>query len=65
VLDFKAKQPNSKEEVLRAFEFALAHIGMDINANQIWADYINYVKSLKVIFQLTFFFFSFSFFVSF
>jgi cleavage stimulation factor subunit 3 len=48
ILDFKAKNPNSREEVLRAFEFALAHVGLDINANQFWADYIAYVKSLKV-----------------
>jgi len=47
ILDVKAKLPNTKEEIIRAFEFALAYIGLDINANQIWSDYIAYVKSLK------------------
>lgn len=40
----KEGKPDEKESVVRAFEFALEHMGMDINSTSIWRDYIQYVK---------------------
>jgi cleavage stimulation factor subunit 3 len=46
ILDTKAKQPNAKDLVIHAFEYALANVGLDISATTIWIDYINYLKTL-------------------
>ena len=56
----KKKLPNGREQVTQvlkdeifikyyeAYEFALEHISMDISCTQIWIDYINFLKELKV-----------------
>lgn len=40
----KGGKPDEKESVVRAFEFALEHMGMDLNATHIWREYIQYVR---------------------
>jgi cleavage stimulation factor subunit 3 len=47
VMDVKGKLPNSKDEIVRAFEFALSHVGFDIASTQIWQDYLNLLKQQK------------------
>jgi cleavage stimulation factor subunit 3 len=41
----KDGKPDERESVLRAFEFAIEHMGMDLNATHIWRDYIQYAKA--------------------
>ncbi len=38
---------DEKESVCKAFEFALDHVGADINSTQIWRDYILFLKAAK------------------
>jgi tetratricopeptide (TPR) repeat protein len=35
-------------EIRQAYEFALDHVGFDINATKIWTDYIDYLRKQKV-----------------
>lgn len=37
-----------RDEVIKAFEFALEHIGMDITSSPIWTDYIAFLKADEV-----------------
>lgn len=53
VMDVKGKLPNSKDEIVRAFEFALSHVGFDIASTQIWQDYLNLLKQQKVLHHTT------------
>jgi len=43
----KQNEPNGKEQILQAYEFALEKMGMDISANQIWSDYLSFLKMQK------------------
>lgn len=47
IKETKANLPNSKEEIIKAFDFTLDHMGMDISSTQIWVDYIEFLKSQK------------------
>uniref|UniRef100_A0A6B2KZI8 Suppressor of forked domain-containing protein n=2 Tax=Arcella intermedia TaxID=1963864 RepID=A0A6B2KZI8_9EUKA len=47
ILDYKAKQFTSSQEVINVFEFAIGNVGMDIAATPIWTDYIHFVKTQK------------------
>jgi cleavage stimulation factor subunit 3 len=40
-------QPAAREEVRKAFEFALEHMGMDISSTQIWQDFLTFLKAEK------------------
>ena len=37
-----------REKMAQAYDFALEKMGMDIQSYQIWADYINFLKSVYV-----------------
>ncbi|KAN0042314.1 hypothetical protein ACTFIV_004877 [Dictyostelium citrinum] len=41
------KQLENREEIIKAFEFALESIGMDISSTSIWTDYIQFLKDEK------------------
>ena len=51
----KAGLPDGHDQVVRAFEFALEHMGTDISATQLWTDYINFLKAEKVLSKLLMF----------
>ncbi|EGC34447.1 hypothetical protein DICPUDRAFT_153358 [Dictyostelium purpureum] len=38
---------NNREEIIKAFEFALESVGMDISSTSIWTDYIAFLKEEK------------------
>lgn len=44
----KSTKETQREEVIKAFEFALENIGIDINSIQLWQDYIHYLRDHKV-----------------
>lgn len=37
--------PSTRDTVRKAYEFALSHVGQDKDSGDIWADYIQFVKS--------------------
>lgn len=37
--------PNSRNTIKKAYEFALNHIGQDKDSGEIWKDYIDFLKS--------------------
>ncbi|KYQ88973.1 cleavage stimulation factor subunit 3 [Tieghemostelium lacteum] len=41
------KSQNQREEIIKAFEFALEFVGMDISSTQIWMEYLNFLKEEK------------------
>ena len=43
----KSNQPNFREKMAQAYNFALEKIGLDINSNAIWIDYINFLRSVE------------------
>ena len=43
----KSKEPNFREKMAQAYNFALDKIGLDINSNAIWLDYINFLRSVE------------------
>ena len=40
--------PSSRDTVRKAYEYALNHIGHDKESNEIWTDYIQFLKSGEV-----------------
>ena len=40
-------QPAARDEVRKAFEFALDHMGMDISSTQIWQDFLTFLRAEK------------------
>jgi len=40
----------ARDEICRGYEFALEHMGMDIESTQLWVDYLAYMKDQKVSF---------------
>lgn len=40
--------PSSRDTVRKAYEYALNHIGHDKDSNEIWTDYIQFLKSGEV-----------------
>lgn len=43
----KSNQPNFREKMAQAYNFALDKIGLDINSNTIWLEYINFLRSVE------------------
>lgn len=50
----KAGQPDAVDALVSAFDFALQHIGFDINSNTIYQDYIDFVRGWDVVRNLNF-----------
>jgi cleavage stimulation factor subunit 3 len=46
--------PEGRPVITEAFEFALFHIGMDVDSTPIWQEYIQFIKSWPVRFLLFF-----------
>lgn len=44
----KENNPQGREEVIKAFEFVLEHIGMDVHSSPIWTEYIAFLKAEEV-----------------
>ena len=42
------KSANNREEIIKAYEFALENVGMDINSTHLWSDYVSFLKEQKV-----------------
>ncbi|KAG0620732.1 hypothetical protein M758_4G238800 [Ceratodon purpureus] len=41
--------PEGREEMKKAFEFMLGHIGFDINAGPVWLEYISFLKAAPAV----------------
>jgi hypothetical protein len=41
------KNPTN-DTIIKAFDFVLSQVGMDFFSNNIWLDYINFIKKSKV-----------------
>jgi cleavage stimulation factor subunit 3 len=46
-LNFVQLTKTSREEMIKAYEFALEYMSMDIFSTVIWKDYINFIKEVK------------------
>jgi len=42
------EKTDAAEDIKKAFEFALDHVGLDISSYPIWNDYINYLRNQAV-----------------
>eukprot|EP00271_Cylindrocystis_brebissonii_P005432 TRINITY_DN1745_c0_g1_i16.p1 TRINITY_DN1745_c0_g1~~TRINITY_DN1745_c0_g1_i16.p1 ORF type:complete len:658 (-),score=119.46 TRINITY_DN1745_c0_g1_i16:936-2621(-) len=42
---FQEEKTGGREDVRRAFEFALLHVGLDIGAGPLWEDFIRFLKT--------------------
>ena len=40
----KSSLPSFKEKMAQAYDFALDKMGLDIQSNGLWNDYINFLK---------------------
>ena len=43
-----SKTPETRQTIVQAYEFAVQHVGLDIDSSVIWKDYIEFVKSWAV-----------------
>lgn len=48
VRETKDKQPNYREKMSKAYEFALEKIGLDLQSYSIWNDYITFMRNFEV-----------------
>lgn len=48
VRSVKESALSGRDEVIKAFEFALEHIGLDINSSPLWSEYIAFLKTGEV-----------------
>ncbi|XP_052088640.1 cleavage stimulation factor subunit 3-like [Mytilus californianus] len=49
IKDTKGSLPSYREKMAQAYDFALDKMGMDIMSYQIWADYVNFLKSVEAV----------------
>ncbi|KAK5580163.1 hypothetical protein RB653_000176 [Dictyostelium firmibasis] len=47
IKQIKGDKVENRDEIIKAFEFALESIGMDISSTSIWTDYIQFLKDEK------------------
>jgi hypothetical protein len=41
-------EPGTRDNVKKAYEFALNHVGQDKDSGEIWSDYIQFLKASEV-----------------
>lgn len=46
-MNANANDPNSRNTIKKAYEFALNHIGQDKDSGEIWKDYIDFLKGTE------------------
>ena len=46
VKETKSSLSTYKEKMAQAYDFALDKMGMDIQSNSLWTDYINFLKGI-------------------
>jgi len=44
VRETKRSLPNFREKMMKAYEFALDKVGIDVASGSIWSDYVNFIK---------------------
>ncbi|XP_023339992.1 protein suppressor of forked [Eurytemora carolleeae] len=49
VKDTKSSLPSFKEKMAQAYDFALDKMGLDIQSNGLWNDYINFLKGVEAV----------------
>jgi len=49
VKETKSNQPSFKEKMAQAYDFALDKMGLDIQSNGLWTDYINFLKGVEAV----------------